>query len=136
MRISKIISILIIFGILLPSFSFAQQSITPPGTLDEAKKIGERALETAQKEIPGIFERIWKEEVLPVWQKIFNWVKSKIWEPYLWPWFENIQALFGEELEKRKPIIKEEFQKEKQEIKTEAPQLGKSLWERFKELIK
>jgi len=39
-------------------------------------------------------------------------------------------------VEKRKPIIEEEFKKEKEELKEEVPEVTKSLWEKFKELIK
>jgi len=129
MRI-KIISFLLIFGLFSPFFSFAQEKpITPPETLEKAKEIGkgfpERIAET--------LERVWREEVLPLWQKIYNWLKKTLWDPYISPFFKR-------EIEKRKPIIEEEFQKEKKEIKeevkTELPKAGKSLWERFKELIR
>ncbi|NCO80510.1 hypothetical protein GW869_01910, partial [bacterium] len=60
MRIFKITSILIISGLLLPIFSFAQnQPITPPKTLEEAKEIGEKALEVSKTKLPGIIEKIW-----------------------------------------------------------------------------
>lgn len=124
--INKGIVILILLGFLLPSFSFAQEApITPPGTIEEAKEIGKRFLE----KIPGTLKKIWREEVLPFLQKIYNWLKEKIWDPYIGPFFKK-------EIEKRKPIIKEEFRKEKKELKEEIPKVGKSLWERFKELIK
>ena len=132
----KILTILILFGFLLPYFSFAQtDTITPPETLEEAKKQGEKALETTQKEMPGILERIWKEEVLPFWQKMYGWFKAHTW-PTIKSWFKKIQSPIKEEIEKRKPIIKEEFQIEKKELKEEAPKVGKTLWEKFKELIR
>jgi hypothetical protein len=135
--IKKIMSILIILRILLPSFSFAQKEvISPPETLEEAKKMGEKALETGQKELPGIIEKIWKEEVLPVWQKMYDWFKINIW-PKIESWFKKeVQPRAKEEIEKRKPLIEEEFKKEKEEMKEEVPKVTKSLWERFKELIK
>jgi hypothetical protein len=121
MRIPKIISILVIFGILLPSFSLAQnQPVQPPENFEEAKEIGKKTLEVSKKELPGILERIWKEKVLPVWKKIYNWFKENIWS----------------KIEKRKSVIKEEFEKEKKELKEEVPKVTKSLWEKFKELIK
>ena len=137
MRIFKITSILIISGLLLPIFSFAQnQPITPPKTLEEAKAIGEKALEVSKTKLPGIIEKIWKEEVLPVWQKMYEWFNINIW-PKIESWFKKeVQLRAKEEIEKRKPIIKEEFKKEKEEMKEEVPEVTKSLWERFKELIK
>ena len=136
--LKKIIIILIIFGIFLPSFgsinssrvAFAQaQSIAPPETFGEAKEKGGKVLETTLKELPKRLEKIWKEEALPLWQKTYNWFKKTCWDPYLGPFFKK-------EIEKRKPIIEEEFKKEKEELKEEAPELSESLWERFKELIK
>jgi hypothetical protein len=126
MPIRKIIIIWAIVGILLPSFAFVQtQPVSPPETLEEVKEIGKKI----EKEIPKMLEKVWKEEILPIWQKIYNWLKKTFWDPYLGPFFKR-------EIEKRKPIIEEEFKKEKEEMKEELPRVGKSLWERFKELIK
>ena len=138
--IKKLIIISVIFGVFLPSFSFGQapppQSITPPETLEEAKKMGEKALETTQKELPGILEKIWKEEVLPVWQKMYDWFEVNVL-PKIKSWFKKeIEPKVKEEIEKRKPVVEEEFQKEKEEVKEELPEVTKSLWEKFKELIK
>jgi len=136
----KIIVISIICGILLPSFSFAQfQSFQTPETLEEAKEMGEKALETTQEKLPGILEKIWKEDVLPVWEKMYEkW--SEWWDSSTQPWFQNIwekiATLFGKEIEKRKPIIEEEFKKEKEEVKEELPEVTKSLWEKLKELTR
>jgi len=137
MRIFKITSILIISGLLLPIFSFAQnQPITPPKTLEEAKEMGEKALEVSKTKLPGIIEKIWKEEVLPVWQKMADWFKINIW-PKIESWFKKeVQPRAKEEIEKRKPLIEEEFNKAKEETKKEVPEVTKSLWEKFKELIK
>ena len=110
--------------------SFAQLPELPdvqPKTMEEAKKLGGKVLEVGKKELPGIIERIWKQEVLPIWQKMYNWFLENIWVE-VWPYAQK-------EIEKRKPLIEEEFEKEKQELKEEAPELGKSLWQRFKELI-
>lgn len=119
----------------LPQTSFAQEEppIKVPETFEEAQKIGERALGASKKLLPGIIEKVWKEEVMPMWQKMRNWFKKNIWDPYIAPALEK-------EIEKRKPIIEEEFQKEKKEmeesVKEEVPRIGKSLWDKFKELIK
>ncbi|MDI6602859.1 MAG: hypothetical protein QME57_01925 [Patescibacteria group bacterium] len=149
-RFKILINILVIFGLLLPSFSFAptpnlvwgfaqQPLIKAPETLEEAKEMGEKILEVTKKELPGILERIWREEVLPIWQKLWNFFK-KLWNFYVWPaikkLWQKIATPFKKEIERRKPIIEKEFKKEKQELKTEVPKVGKSLWEKFKELIK
>ena len=126
----KAIVILILFGFLLPSFSFiqAQSQIKSPESIEEVKELGEKALEIGEKELPGILEKIWNEEVMPLWQKMYDWFKINIWSK-IWP-------KVAEEIEKRKPLLEEEFEKEKEELKEEAPKVGKSLWEKFKDLIK
>ncbi|PIR71588.1 MAG: hypothetical protein COX89_01500 [Candidatus Nealsonbacteria bacterium CG_4_10_14_0_2_um_filter_37_10] len=146
MAIKKIIVILVMFGVLLPSFSFGQnQLISPSETLEEAKEIGERVIKGAIESLPRILERIWKEKVLPIWQGMYNWAKKNLWDPYIWPFLKNIwqkiQAIFRKKVEKRKEIIEEEFEKEKEKLKKEVkeeiiPKTTQSLWEKFKELIK
>lgn len=118
--IKKIIPVLVIIGIFLPNLAFFQvKPISPPQTLEEAKEIGIKAEKEIKLNFAGILKKIW------------NFVK-KLWQ--------KITTPFKKEFERRKPIIEEEFKKEKQEmkeeIKTELPKTGKSLWERFKELIK
>ena len=136
-ELRKTLIILIISALLLPSFSFAQtDKVSVPENFDEAKNIGQKAWCIIKEELPQRIERIWQEEVLPVWQKMYNWFLEKIWLKVR-SWFEtNFYPLIKEEVEKRKPVVEEEFQKEKQELKEEAPRVGQSLWERFKELIK
>ena len=135
--IKKIIPILLILGFLLPSFSFAQfESFQTPKTLEEAKQMGEKTLEITQKEMPNILEKLWKENVLPVWNKMYQSFMTNVW-PKIENWFQKeIESRIKKEVEKRKPIIEEEFQREKEEIKKEVPEVSKTLWEKFKELIK
>ena len=140
MIIKKIIIISIFVGLILPALGLTQESpqksIKAPETLEEVKAIGEKTVEVGQKELPGIIEKIWKEDILPTWQKMYNWFKTNIW-PKIESWFKKeVQPRAKEEIEKRKPIIEEEFKKEKEELKEEMPKVTKSLWEKFKELIK
>ncbi len=133
----KTLSILIICGVLLPALSFGQDvsPVKVPENLEEAKELGQKALETGQKELPGLIEKIWKEEIMPLWQKMYDWFKANIW-PKIKSWF---MKFIQPEIEKRKPALEEEFKKEKQEMKTEVqnqlPKIWDSLWEKFKELI-
>ncbi|MDO8424384.1 MAG: hypothetical protein Q7S70_00410 [bacterium] len=114
---------------LFSNFSFAQiPGQTPPDNLNEAQEMGERALEISKEKLPGTLEKIWQKEVLPVWEKMYGWFDKKIGF--------KIKNLFLGEMEKRGPDIKKEFQKEKQEAKEEAPSLAKSLWQKFKDLIR
>lgn len=135
------LAILLILFFIFPVFNFAfAQTITQPETLEEAGEIGERALNVGEEQMPGTLEKIWKEEALPIWQKMYNWAKRNFWDYRLGPWLKNIWQgtvrVFNQEAEKREPIIQEEFAKEKKELKQEAPQVGKTLWEKLKELIR
>jgi len=135
----KVIVTLILASLILPTVALTQESPTPlqpPETMEEAKELGEKALETAQKELPGALGRIWREEVLPIWEKMYNWFLENIW-PKISSWFKKeAEPRVKGEIEKRKPILEEEFQKEKEELKEEVPEVSKSLWEKFNELIR
>lgn len=122
---------------LVAPLSFAQQDQDvpkAPETLEEAKTLGERILWG----FPEALKKPW-QEALAVWRKMLNWFKG-FWRSFIAPLFRNIwykiNFFLGREIEKRKPEIREELEKEKQEIKEEIPEAGKSLWQRFKELIK
>jgi len=120
--------ILLIFGLILPGFSFAQnQKILIPATLEEGWLIIQNFFKIFCESFPRILKNIWNNEVLPVWSKMWEWFKINIWM--------KIEGFFKREIEMRKPVIEEEFKKEKEELKTEIPQVKKSLWERLKELI-
>jgi len=75
---------------------------------------------------------------LVIWERMLGWFRS-FWQSYISSWlktiWQKIYSLLGKEVEKRKPEIQGEFEKEKQEAKEEIPKIGKSLWQRFKELI-
>jgi len=130
-----IINFLVILGLILPCFSFAQKEVTsPPETLEEVKTIGMKAL----KLLPETLRGIW-QEALDIWQIMGKKAKN-FSDSYIWPWFQNIwqkiQSFFAKEIEERKPGIEREFKKEKEEMKEEIPKVGESLWKRFKEIIK
>jgi hypothetical protein len=91
--------------------------------------------------IPGAFGTLW-DEALSLGQIGLNWLKN-LWDSYILSWISNmwgrVSPSINKEIETRKPGVEEEFQKEKKEIKEDIPtvvQTGKSLWERFKDLIK
>ncbi len=142
----KILSTLILFCFLVPLFglmcspqvTFAQTDgqFKTPENIEEVKAVGEKVLTIGEKELPGIIQKIWKEEVVPLWLKMYGWFKSRYGEK-INNWF---QKTIKPELEKRKPKVEEEFKKEsgemKTEVKQELPKIGQSLWEKFKELIK
>lgn len=136
MKTKILINFLIIAGLILPALSSAQQPLSQPENMEQARELGQKVGESAKDNLPGAIKKIWDEEVLPIWEKMYNWFKENIWLKIA-TFFKNlVQPKIKEEVEKRKPVVEEEFQKEKQEIKGELPDVTKSLWERFKDLIK
>lgn len=130
MSIFKIIIIcLIATGILFPIFIFSKDSINLPETLGEIKTIGEKTVIILLKTLPENIKKIWQEEILPIWQKMYYWLKKTFWDPFLGPFFQK-------EIEKRKPFVKEEFQKEKVEMKTEIKKGFPYFLEKIKLLFK
>jgi len=135
----KTIVILIMFSLIGLNFSYAQETLHVPETLEEAGEMGKGTGRKIIELLPNILEDLWENRVLSVWRKMWDFAKN-IWENYIFAYlqriWEKIAAFLKKEIKKRIPIIKEEFEKEKEELKEEAPELGKSLWERFRELIK
>jgi len=149
----KIIFSLLILSLILPLFSFSQEGlpIEAPGTIEGAKEMVEKGGQKILETTPGVIKKIWREEVLSIWRKMWDWFKG-IWKNNIQPFFSNlwystlkpriqsllqkIRELIGREAEERKPLIEERFEKEKEEMKEEIPKATQSLWERFKELLK
>jgi len=123
----KLLILGILAGTLSGGFAFAQEAspISTPETVEDAQGfIGDMidgfpsAFRGAWQEARGIFAGIWN------WFKnIFGGIGRSIW------------SVLGNEVEKRKPEVQQEFQKELQEMKQDVPVVTKSLWERFKDLI-
>lgn len=95
--------ILAIGGMVLPFGVLAQ--VEPPETPEEA---GNFIMEILRK-LPREIKRIWQEEVVPLWQKMWNW----------------FLGLLGREVERVKPEIEEKVEETKQ-----------SLWQRFRALFR
>ncbi len=138
----SILFFILLLTLALPSSILAQsETILPPETPEEAKEMGEKSLEVTKEKMPGILERIWKEKALPFWQKMWTWTKN-CWKDTLWPkikgfWERRIKPPIEEEVEKRKEIVEERVEKEKEELEEKLiPETAKSLWEKFKEVIK
>lgn len=106
--------------IFMPQISFAQELPKPPATINEAKTFALRIL----TELPGATIRSWQEEAMPILRNIWQWVQQTLKD--LWSKI------------KKNTDIQKEFQKEKEEIKSDLPKtidMSKSLFERFKELL-
>ena len=109
-----------------------------PSTFKEAKDFGKNFLKSLPLGLKRGFtsaKRIIKKTCRALKNFYFK---------YIHPWFvkawNKLIKSSKEEIEKRKPGIKEEFQKEKKEMRKEIketlPRTGKTIWERFKELFK
>lgn len=118
-RVIKIaFPVICIVALILPGFCFAQDIIQP----GISEKIGEW------------LSSLW-QETLKICQNIVDWAKN-IWDSYIYPWFQDI----CQKTEERKPVIEQEFEKEKEEMKKDIPGVSKSLWDqlsqKFKEITK
>ncbi|MBZ9569437.1 hypothetical protein KJA16_00760 [Patescibacteria group bacterium] len=134
---NKLVIILLIFGLILPSFSFAQedQPVKAPESSAELKEIGKKILEFFPMALKGAWQ-----EVLKIWQGIWKWFKN-LWDSYIFPFFQNIwqkiSDFFRREIGEKKLIteIEEEFKVE-EETPKEEKNLWEKFWERLKKLIK
>jgi len=123
-----IITFLLLLSAMTPAFAFAQDL---PETPEEAQELLEMGIEEGKKSIPGMVKDMWDNNVLPVWTKMYNWFMDHIGSDIV-AWFKE---KIGPEIEERAPYIEEEFNKEKEEATEEIPRLGKSLWDRLKEIL-
>ena len=128
-----------IVGESLPFFASAQTQSSLP-IPDDPKG----ALETVQSillALPKAVAKVWKEEALPLWLKMWNWV-ADIWKEHIWPriytlWI-TVAKHFDPEIEKRKTYLEQEIQKEKEQVEKtkETVETGTNLWDRLKNLLK
>jgi len=123
----------VIFNLALSGFCIAQDNgFEAPESFEEAQQMGEKVLDVGKKELPGIVKNIWNENVLPVWQKMYDWFYTNIWS--------KIKNLFGSRIEKeietRKEIFEEEFEQEKKEVKKEAPGLFNYIRKFIRDIVK
>lgn len=104
-----------------------------PENLKDVKVMGEEALNKS----PGVFNNIW-QGAFGVWKTFYEKSKS-FWFIYIQPPINNIwnktKIFLNGEVEKRKPGVEAEFEKEKKEVKQEAPGLIRSLWQKLKNLL-
>ena len=141
-----------LLSLIFPFSGSAQETpIEAPGSIEEAKGVVQEGSKKIVEKMPDIIKTIWREQVIPLWSRMWNWFKG-IWKSYLQPFFsdlwystlkpriksliEKVRGLIWKKVEEQKPIIKEEIGKEAEEMKEEIPKTGKSLWERFKELLR
>lgn len=106
-----------------------------PQTIEEAKEFGFQIL-TA---LPSAIQEVWKTQAVPVWQNMWSWIKN-IWETQLASWFtelkEQLFGIIGKEIEQKHPLIEEQFEREKQQLKQKLEDKiqreNKTLWNLLK----
>ena len=120
----------LILSILISSSTIAFAQEGPPETIEEAQRVGEDVLWG----LPGALEDVWQEAKI-IWGGMFDWIRinTGFWFEDLW---YRIKSTITKEVEDRKPEVNEEFEREKEELKEELPKAGKSLWQKFIELIR
>ena len=134
-KTAKIILIFAVFCQLIFWAVFVHaQEVQAPETLEKVKEIGKEAL----NKTPGVIEKVW-QEAKNIFSFIGQWLKG-FWGNYISPWlksiWQKIASFLNKKVEERKPGVEKEFKKEKEEMIKEIPKTSKSLWQRFKEIIK
>lgn len=139
-KIKFIVIILFIINLAVPFCVSGQTQFKQPENMKEAKQLGEDAFQAARSEGPDAIKKVWTDEALPIWKKMFYWAKTTLWDSWLKSWLEDIRTnivnFIKGEVSERKPQVEEEFQKEKQELKQEAPGAAKTIWQKLMELIR
>jgi len=115
-----------------------------PETLDEAKQGTLNVLDKILAIGPGMIQNIWNTQAVSLWKDMWQWVSQELWQkrfqPIVQGLWDRLLALLGREVEKRAPLVEQEFQQEKQELAEELAQhgknAGKGLWERFLDLFR
>ncbi len=121
----KYLAAILITNIMLASFPLTAlaQDQEMPQTVEETETFSMNIL----KRLPNAIKDAWYNQALPLWRKMWVWVKN-LWASTLGSkvqsLWEKLWGLTGQET----PDVKEEFQKEKQEMQQD-------LWERFKNLF-
>lgn len=141
----------------LPYISFSQTSgnLQPPENFNQFKEEAQNTGKTVLQNLPEAVKKIWDNEVLPLWEKMWwhfkvFWKKTldpylnKIWYSYLKPKITKIilkiEKMAEKKIEEKKPQIQKEFQKKKEETKKEierqAPKATETILEKLKEILK
>ena len=123
---NKVIFLGILVGLLfIQNIQVVNAKIIAGGAEDVLNRIVDFIL----YELPGIIKEIFEEKVLPIWSRMYEWLKENVWE--------NIKPLTKEEIERRKKIAEEEAQKEKEELLQEIGEISikNEFWGKIQEFL-
>jgi hypothetical protein len=150
-QIGLILFLIIIF--ISPFLVSSQENsgLTQPKTIEESKNFFVKAAQVLIEKMPSSIKEIWRNQVLPTWQKMWNWF-SDFWKNYIGDklnefWYSflkpkinlllnKFRVLLNQKIEKEKPIIEKELQGKKEIIDKNISTNTQSYIEKFKELIK
>lgn len=121
---------ILFFSFFLPQIALAQELPSPPATIEDVKAFGLKIINA----LPRAMLSVWQEQAMPILRSLWSLTQK----PLQGAW-DQILRIFENELGKRKPDIEKEFQKEKEEIKSDIPNTidaSRSFLERFRELLK
>lgn len=135
--LAGLLTVIILSSFALASYARVDQNQVPQN-IEQLKGAGAKFWSG----FPGALRNIGRE-IYDTW----IWATNKFisfWNASVQPWlvsqWSKVKSFFNREVEQRKPSVEQEFEKEKkeikQEVKTEIPKAGKTIWEKFKELIR
>jgi len=134
-----ILSTVIVIALIMPAFYILADVVAVPQNINEAKEKGIAVVTQLLQQIPQQVTVIWKNEVLPIWSNMWQRGES-FYVQYAAPTIKNMlqkaQSIAGQEIKKREPVVRDEFNKETQEMQKDIPIVSKGIWDRFMELIK
>ena len=122
---NKIIFIGVLIGLL-----FTQNVQAATGSIPvNIEETLDRVMDFLLHDLPALIKGIFEENVLPIWNRMYEWFKENIWE--------KIKPLTTEEIERRKEIAEEEARKEKEELLAEIGEISikNDIWEKVKDFL-
>jgi len=124
---NKIIVLGVLIGVL-----FAQNIQATTATESMTLNIEEtlnRTIDFIVNDLFGLVKGLFEEKVIPLWEKMYEWIKENVWE--------KIKPLTEAEIERRKQIAEEEYQAEKEEILEEIEEISikNDIWEKIKTFL-
>ena len=126
----KILIAIIIVSLLICVSVAAQigsNNVQVPENMQQAGDFAQNVVNQGKKDLPGIIKNLWENSVLPIWKSMYNWADSYF--------LQKAKQLISNEIQFRKPIVKEEFQKSTEQMGQDITTTTNSEWERFKELF-
>ena len=123
---NKIIVLGVLIGVL---FTQNIQAATTESITLNVEQALDRAVDFIVNDLFGLIKEIFKEKVLPMWNKMYEWFKENVWE--------KIKPLTEAEIERRKQIAEEESQAEKDEIIEEIGEISikNDVWDKIKTFL-